>query len=71
MGAATGVAKDRLKEAEGYALRVRPLDRFRASLREAIVRERSCANRRELDGENRSIPAARPSCGRGHLDTGG
>lgn len=40
IGAATGVAKVRFREAEGYALRVRPLDRFRASLLEAIVKER-------------------------------
>lgn len=61
VGAATGVANVRFKEAEGYALFVRPLDRFRASLLEAMVRERVvCANRRELGVEMGSIPAGRP-----------
>lgn len=40
IGADTGVAKVRRKGAEGNALRVRPLDRLRASLREAIVMDR-------------------------------
>lgn len=37
MGAETGVAKFRRRGAEGNALLVRPLERFRASLRDAIV----------------------------------
>ena len=37
MGAETGVAKFRRRPAEGNALLVRPLERFRASLRDAIV----------------------------------